>query len=56
MCSFSILILPYLKYCDHTFMSPSTYADSRWPNSLNLQVAFYQGFVPGAFFFFFEEW
>lgn len=29
-------------------MSPPTYADSRWPNSLNLQVAFYQGFVPGA--------
>ena len=51
MCSFSILILPYLKYCDHTFMSPPTYADSRWPNSLNLQVAFYRGFVPGAFFF-----
>lgn len=29
------------------YVSP-TYVDSRWPNSLNLQVAFYWGFVPGA--------
>lgn len=36
-------------------MSPPTYADSRWPNSLKLQVAFSRGFVPGGpplFFFF----